>query len=32
MSYVFEGYFTDKKTYQVVDDLQDAVVGNSPKV
>ena len=32
MSYTLEGLFTSKKTYQVVDDLQDAVVGNSPKV
>ena len=32
MSYFMEGYFMSKKTYQVVDDLQDAVVGKSPKV
>jgi hypothetical protein len=32
MSYVCEGYFASKKIYQVVDDLQDAVVGKYPKV
>jgi NAD(P)-dependent dehydrogenase (short-subunit alcohol dehydrogenase family) len=31
MSYGLEAYFVSKKTYQVVDDLQDAVVGKSPK-
>jgi hypothetical protein len=30
--YVLKGFLTSKKIYQVVDDLQDAVVGKSPKV
>jgi hypothetical protein len=32
LSYFLEGFMMSKKIYQVVDDLQDAVVGKSPKV
>ena len=32
MSYFLDGPFMSKKTYQVIDDLQDAVFGKSPKV
>ena len=32
ISYVFEGHLVSKKIYEVVDDLQDAVLGEFPKV
>jgi len=32
LSFYLEGPLVSKKIYQVIDDLQDAVLGDSPKV